>query len=238
MSYFNHSFQKAFVATGAFIENGTDTTADLVFSTGAGAEFGFFNAKTYLNVDAAGAVSAPCPLILASAGFYSSDKIGKFHGGYQESNKSKIINPKYVTAFYKVNPCDEQQAQVLVGMTQNQVVALTGVSSSSTTVTVSSTADLVAGMKMTITAGTGTLATGGDTILSITNATTFEVSVAPGVALSAAAVTFLDIASDCNKSFLCDETYNLRVDIKGTPVLQYLTRNAYLTVSAYNRLLC
>lgn len=37
----------------------------------------------------------------------------------------------------------------------------------------------------------------------------------------------------CTKDFLCGETYNLRVDIKGSPVLRTLTRNTYYTAAAY-----
>lgn len=165
MSYFNHSFQKTFVATGTYVADGVSSTTDLAFTTGAGADFGFFDPNTYVAADGTagtGTFASGCPLILASAGFYSNDKIGPFHGGYQESNKSKIINPKYVTKFYRVDACRAQAAQVLVGETN---------------------------------------------------------------------VTIGD--AGCCKEFLCDETYNLRVDIKGSPALQTLTRNAYLTVSAY-----
>lgn len=165
MSYFNHSFLKYFVATGTYVDDGTSSTTDLAFSTVAGADFGFFDPNTYIAADgtvATGTFASGCPLLLASAGFYANDKIGPFHGGYQESNKSKIINPKYVTRFYRVDSCDAQQAQILVGQTNE---------------------------------------TFGDT--------------------------------NCCKEFLCDETYNLRVDIKGSPALQTLTRNAYLTVSGY-----
>lgn len=165
MSYFNHSFLKYFVATGTYVDDGTSSTTDLAFSTVAGADFGFFDPNTYIAADgtvATGTFASGCPLLLASAGFYANDKIGPFHGGYQESNKSKIINPKYVTRFYRVDSCDAQQAQILVGQTNE---------------------------------------TFGET--------------------------------DCCKEFLCDETYNLRVDIKGSPALQTLTRNAYLTVSGY-----
>jgi hypothetical protein len=161
MSYFNHSFTKNFVATGNYIADNASSTTDLEFSLSAGADFGFFDPRTYIAANSA-TFGQGCPLILASAGFYSNDKIGPFHGGYQESNKSKIINPKYVTKFYRVDYCDPQASQVLIGETNETI---------------------------------------GD--------------------------------SGCCKEFLCDETYNLRVDIKGSPALQTLTRNAYLTVSAY-----
>ena len=37
----------------------------------------------------------------------------------------------------------------------------------------------------------------------------------------------------CEKEFLCDETYSLRIDVKGSPALRFLNHNAYLTVEAY-----
>ena len=39
--------------------------------------------------------------------------------------------------------------------------------------------------------------------------------------------------TSCCKPFLCGETYNLRLDIKGSPALRYLNHNAYLTADAY-----
>ena len=102
MSYFNHSFQKAFVGTGGYVGNtaGT-TTANLAAS--ATPTFGFFDTNFQgVNV---GALTEGCPLFLAAASFRENDKIGPFHGGYQETNKSKLINPKYVTKFYRVDNC-------------------------------------------------------------------------------------------------------------------------------------
>jgi formylglycine-generating enzyme required for sulfatase activity len=65
---------------------------------------------------------------------------------------------------------------------------LTGASSSGTTVTVSSTANLRAGMPVVVSSGTGTFAT--NTIISsISSATQFVVSATPSTALSNATVT-------------------------------------------------
>jgi hypothetical protein len=52
--------------------------------------------------------SLACPLILASGSVHGQftggkDKVGPFHGGYTESVKSKMINPKYISAFYRVD---------------------------------------------------------------------------------------------------------------------------------------
>ena len=89
--YFNHAFQKSFLpVSGNITLRTTGTTADLT----AG-ELGFFDSKTH----AALAAGVATPFVLAQGSWFknTSDKIGPFHGGYQESVKSKVINPKYIT---------------------------------------------------------------------------------------------------------------------------------------------
>jgi hypothetical protein len=153
MAYFNHAFNKTFVGTAGFVTNG-DATNELTLG-----QFAFYDPKTWAQFE-----SAPegcCPAVLVAGSIHPNDKIGKFHGGYSESVKSKTINPKYVHRFYKVLPCTPQQAQITVGAT-------------------------------------------GD-----------------------------NYEGSCAKEFLCGETYSLRLDIKGSPALRYLTRNSYYTSGAY-----
>jgi hypothetical protein len=130
----------------------------------ASGEFAFVDPKTWILQDTANAPTGCCPLILASGSVLDKDKIGPFHGGYKESNKSKIINPKYVNRFYRVDPCEPTQAVLNIGSTP-------------------------------YTQDEGTAA--------------------------------------CCPDFLCGETYNLRLDVKGSPALRFLNHNAYLTVTAY-----
>lgn len=109
------------------------------------------------------------PLVLASGSVHGQwtsgkDKIGPFHGGYTESIKSKMINPKFISNFYRVDPCPIQQAQVTIGENTTTSVGTPG---------------------------------------------------------------------SCSQEYLCNETYYLRVDLKGSPALRYLTRNSYYTASAY-----
>jgi len=157
MAYFNHAFQKTFVGTEGFVTApGTATSA---LTTG---DFTFVEPSTWTTPDLIPATTVACPLVLVSGSIHTSDKIGPYHGGYAESVKSKIINPKYISKFYRVDPCDAQQAQLTVGATQDS----------------------------------------------------WE-------------------TASCTKEFLCGETYNLRVDIKGSPVLRTLTRNTYYTAAAY-----
>lgn len=144
--YFNHAFQKTFLpVAGNITLRTTGTTADLT----AG-ELGFFDAKTSAAIASA---TAATPFILAQGSWFktTSDKIGPFHGGYQESVKSKVINPRYISRVIKIN--------------------------------------------------------------SVT---------------SANQIKFVDV---CNLK--CDDTYRLRIDLKGSPALRFLSHNIYRTLDAY-----
>lgn len=170
MAYFNHAFNKVFNGQNArtSIVNGYDKTG-LLSNELAKGQFGFINPRAWSDgtIDP-GAVgdNAGCPLILVAGSLYQNDKIGPFHGGYQESVKSKIINPKYVTAFYGVAPRDPQQMTIAVGVTP------------------------------------------------FTN---------PGGVPD----------EGCQKDFICGSNYYLRVDLKGSPELRFLSRNSYYTAMAY-----
>lgn len=192
MAYFNHAFTKMFLgtgvtrnlalvgpesvtnpySTGGFITTTGTTTATL--STLAPGYFGFFD-KNYQSINPALTSYGCCPLILASSSLLANDKIGPFHGGYKETNKSKTINPKYVQRAYKVTTCVPQQTVVSIGTTPGTSVG---------------------GLNPNNFQGGTTDAT-------------------------------------CPFEFLCGETYYLRIDIKGSPVLRVLNHNAYQTLSAY-----
>lgn len=194
--YFNHAFRKVFLGTknatvstptnpnqssgtftfaSGFITGaaGTYGTNDLIAtSTTVGADnlgigsFGFFTTDTYTNVNTAWLSSHTCcPLVLAATALYQKDKIGPFAGGYQESNKSKVINPKYVSRFIRVDSCASTQNIQHVGNTP------------------------------------------------------FTAAQSPG--------------AGCCFEFLCDQSYTLRLDIKGSPVLRFLDHNAYYESSTW-----
>jgi len=134
MSYFNHSFRQVHVGTKATTANanqvkGFITVADiptlsLAINTGVAASdygpgsWGLFNATTYKSVSNATIAANSCPLILASASLMSKDKLNPVMGGYQESIKSKTINPKYVKSFTRVDVCEFSQQVVHVGATK------------------------------------------------------------------------------------------------------------------------
>jgi len=202
MAYFNHAYSKMFLgtgptrdlastgaaqsttnpySTGGFITTPlvpTSVLADLPLNGGAVPHTGYFmfvDPTTWKSIDPTLSSYNCCPLILASSSVLQKDKIGPFHGGYTETNKSKMINPKYVQKAYWVKPCFPTQAVVSVGYTPQ--TALPGLP-----------ADGFQG---------GTL------------------------------------QSNCCFTFLCGETYYLRIDVKGSPALRALNHNAYQTVDAY-----
>lgn len=282
MAYFNHAFKKSFLATGptqtdfpvSFPNNTTIlTTTAGGYVTTAGVPtyglnqlsangavttattdgyIGWFSPSTNLSL-AISIQSSCCNAYLAGSAIYSNDKIGPLAGGYQETNKSKMVNPKYVSRFYSVAPCLPQNNVIHVGstyyttgggaLTETLLAAGTGYGLSLT------------GVITTVTGGTGSgmivsyNTDGGGLVTAIT-------IVAPGKGYTAADVVTLvggnndatttintvedshsqvgcGITTECCKEFLCGETYNLRVDIKGSPALRFLNHNAYATLDAY-----
>jgi len=170
MAYFNHAFNKVFIGTGGFI-----TAPGTLTNEVPKGQFTFVDPTTWAvpgNLDPS--TTLKCPLVLVSGSIYQNDKIGPFHGGYKESVKSKIINPKYVTDFYRVDPCPLQQATVSVGFTP-------------------------------------------DTSALADDSPKWAI---PG-------------QINCAPDFICGQTYYLRLDLKGSPILRFLSRNSYFTAGAY-----
>lgn len=111
--YFPNAFKKVFIgkASGGSIDLLTSgSTTDL-----AAAQIGLFDSKTYNAISAAPG-SGNQTVILAQGSLHSKDKIGPFHGGYKESVKSKVINPKYVSRFFKVSAQAPQNQVVQVAI--------------------------------------------------------------------------------------------------------------------------
>lgn len=136
MAYFNHAFTKMFLGTGTtrgasplttggfIIESGiptgaANTTDPALANLGAG-YFGFFD-KDFNSITTSD-LTGCCPIYLASSSVLTNDKIGPFHGGYKETNKSKLINPRYVQAAYQVEECTPKQAIVSVGTTPETII--------------------------------------------------------------------------------------------------------------------
>jgi len=158
--YFNHAFKKALLAGPNAVEKGVLTfpssgtpTSDLTPG-----QIGIFNAKTYQSITAA--PGGNVPFILAQGSYFTNDKIGPYHGGYQESIKSKMINPKYISRVFTTCATGPQNNVVAVGWNLED----------------------------------------GD----------------PGF------------------QFECGKTYRLRIDLKGSPALRFLSHNVYNTVDVFS----
>jgi hypothetical protein len=282
MAYFNHAFKKSFLATGATqagtlitLPDGTTVAAttsegyltslgiptyglnqlSAQGSTTATTDgyIGWFDPKTNVSIDIAPSSPVCCNAYLAGSAIYSNDKIGPLTGGYQETNKSKMVNPKYVSRFYSVNPCAPQNNVIHVGstywtagggaLTETLLAGGTGYGVSLTNVVT------------TVTGGTGTgmIVSYNTSALQVVNAITI---IAPGKGYTAGDVVTLvggnadatttintvtashaqvgcGISPDCCKEYLCGETYSLRLDVKGSPALRFLDHNAYTTQDAY-----
>jgi hypothetical protein len=273
MAYFNHAFQKAFLATGFDSETDVrllDGTVESVSTSGAlvttdglptyvlnevsaandkQGYVGIFNPKTNLTITPEDC----CNVYIAGSTLYSNDKIGPFHGGYQETNKSKMINPKYVSRLYSASACAPQNEVVHVGSTYwtagGGVLTFTdnadgtGYTNSLTPVLFETTGGTGTGLTVfaTVAAGVPTVVSVaslgkgyevGDiiTLVGGNDDATFDVD-----SVNTAGVDPITGSGGaaCCKPFLCGETYSLRIDVKGSPALRFLNHNAYLTVDAY-----
>lgn len=128
MAYFNHAFCKVLWGGNAgdagFVETGAYT--DLTPASLGTGSFAFFdqdttNAATPWPIVGVGdtQVTTGQPLTLASTALLQNDRIGPFHGGYNEASKSKKINPRYVSRFYRVDSAAAQTNIIGVGSTPN-----------------------------------------------------------------------------------------------------------------------
>jgi hypothetical protein len=163
MAYFNNAFQKTLLSLGTSPDEvGDGTLSAALLATEGAAVTAVLNPTTFQSDY--GLLAAGSNIMLAMTSVLSQDKIGPFHGGYQTTSKTKMINPKYVQSVYQVNCCE----------------ALTNV------------------------IGVG--------------------AINPSGAFD---------ATDCCRTFECDETYDLRIDLKGSPALRYLNHNMYYVASAY-----
>jgi hypothetical protein len=211
---------------------------------------GWFDPKTNLSVVPSTA-SECCPLYLAGSTIYCKDKVSPFIGGYQETNKSKVVNPKYVSRFYDVEPCTPTNNVVHVGSTYASAGG--GVLTLDPATLVGGTGYPAGTSTAGVTGGTGTGAivefnanglgvvtavallspgkgyTVGDTLTidagnndATIDVLTVTTAIAPVIS-----------GTNCCKEFLCGETYYLRLDVKGSPALRFLNHNAYYIASAY-----
>ena len=162
MAYFNHAFCKTLLSTAA--DPGTGPGASgAATTTIQPATVEVVNPTTW-QTDYVASLAGGKNIVLAMGSIMSQDKIGPFHGGYQTTSKTKMINPKYVQSVYQVNCCEAKTNIIAVGEYDPDV---------------------------------------------------------------------LPTESVCCRTFECDETYYLRIDLKGSPALRYLNHNMYYVASAY-----
>jgi hypothetical protein len=258
MSYFNHAFRKTFVGTNGFQElnKGRLGTPGNTF---AGGSFGFVNPKTWNILDTTYNTGVGCcNLILVAGSIYQNDKIGPFHGGYQESNKSKEINPKYVNKFYRVDPCLPQSNVIHLGNTAytDDVALLLSILGAGdpgafiadgvyndieleclVCAVIPSGGRTPVFANITVVGGVVTFVeivnggsgyTTGDTLVPVTNLPSDG-----GVTVQPIFEVTAGVGANCCKEFFCGETYTLRVDVKGSPALRLLNHNSYIIASAY-----
>jgi len=144
--YFNHAFRKSFLP--AISSNTLSLTSATPQALTAG-QIGIYSASwSTLSANTESIV----PFYIVMGSYFSSDKISPALGGYKESVKSKLINPKYISRVIKLG------AKLPL---QNVV----------------------------------------------------QVPVSCGLT--------------------CDTTYRLRVDVKGSPALRFLSHNMYRTLDSY-----
>jgi hypothetical protein len=107
MAYFPSAYRKVFVGD-TFVTSGK--TEDLT----AG-QFGFFDAKTWTAIPSANANITTHPEAVLTVGSYHTVDIIGNQGGYKESLKSQIINPRHVQRYWKVRGRSALQQVVWVG---------------------------------------------------------------------------------------------------------------------------
>ena len=289
MAYFNHAFQKAFLATGetqtgypvTFPDGSTIATttaggyvitagvptyglnqlkanAALTQSSTKTGYIGIFDPKQNVTITPENC----CNVYLAGSAIFANDKIGPLAGGYLETNKSKMINPKYVSRYYTVAPCEPQNNVIHVGstywtaggglLTVNTTVtgtntlyatSATGVVASPVTTTGTgqglvisyntTSGGKVSNSSVTIINPGKGYAVGDTVTIPYANGTAGNAIVTILTVTSSHAQTGCGISPDCCKEYLCGETYSLRLDIKGSPAMRFLDHNAYYTADAY-----
>ena len=100
--YFPNAFRKSFLGASTL-----HPTTGVTTQTLTAGQIGFFapgnfsgttNNNSTLTVQSSGTIK---PFYVVGGSYFTSDKIGA-HGGYKESWKSKLVNPKYISRIIKV----------------------------------------------------------------------------------------------------------------------------------------
>jgi len=117
MAYFNHAFRKTMVMS-RYLDGTTEPAVANTLALESG-DLALFNAQTFAPLD----LDTPecCSFMVVSGSPYQNDRIGPFHGGYQESIKSKGINPRYISRVWDGLAQEAQPYVLNIGTTLNTV---------------------------------------------------------------------------------------------------------------------
>ena len=273
MAYFNHAFAKCFIATkqdqaeagvpgeaggAAAVSNGMVTTIGMHVSNlkstaasegwllgpGVTGVFGVKGANKDLTLDI-GLTPDCCPFYLASSSIKINDKQGPFHGGYQVSNKSKEINPKYIRKAWVQTANPASAAVMQLGGTPDNVGGqvltvgtLVGGTGYPANVTGFEAATIIlgggSGATVNITTDAGgviTAATLNKPGYGYSAGDVLEIELGNGDGFIT--VVTASVITNCNKEFLCEETYYLRLEVKGADALRFANHNLYQNLGAY-----
>lgn len=116
MAYFPHAYKKVFIASSVLDEPTNETSADLTAGQVALLD------KSFSVIDPTTAAAGGL-YYLAQGSFHTVDKLGPFHGGYQESVKSKGINPKFISKMWTVDADTASAATATIETTGGEVFA-------------------------------------------------------------------------------------------------------------------
>lgn len=267
MSNLEHSFRKTFLGTKDQASSGSAKKVEAGFLAEAGIHtsklsdktspytlgpgvYGLFDKDGNSVIAASTPVTSAKPLILAGASLFPNDKIGPFHGGYTESNKSKLINPKFVTKFMKIEGADAEQPIYHLGRTNFTKVNAADLAN----YTLQTVATLTNGSysNVVISGGSGTTGLADITVAGglvtvfnlkswanafkkndvITVATASSATAGKVTGNAAGTITFTLTGLD-DKDFFLGETYNLRIDVKGSPAYRLLNHAAYRNLAFF-----
>ena len=117
MAYFNNAFRKTFIMSDYVAPVPTGPGASAASGALTSGQLSLYNARSWDPADVAPATATGCQFIIASGAPYGNDRIGPFHGGYQESIKSKGINPRFITKMWQVPARAAQNSILHIGTT-------------------------------------------------------------------------------------------------------------------------
>jgi hypothetical protein len=105
--YFPHAFKKTFLLPDSAVSF-TDTTTSALTAGQLNIYYGVTNGGITSGAVSAwasvgSATESAVPFYIVQGSYFTNDKIGPVHGGYKESIKSKLINPKYISRVIKVS---------------------------------------------------------------------------------------------------------------------------------------